>query len=195
MMIQEFEKLTGIEPSAEEYAIIEEMYYDFDSDKRAFCADFTEHNRIDDVRRQLIGKLLEDLKRAESEIKARDARITRLQNDLEREEEWTAYEEEHNAKQTRYEQLAESSGTKELTDDEAADIIASEFGFERSRIVIVHEVSKLEINRHRRVRAVGKYERKALFNAWDWNYIRFNVKANGTMAYEFCNGGLQLFWS
>lgn len=37
MMIQEFEKLTGIYPTADLYAVIEAAYMEFDGDKTAFC--------------------------------------------------------------------------------------------------------------------------------------------------------------
>lgn len=38
MMISEFIERTGFEPTYEEYAGIEEMYYNFDGDKDEFCA-------------------------------------------------------------------------------------------------------------------------------------------------------------
>ena len=37
MMMNEFIERTGFEPTAEEYAEIEEQYYSFDGDKDAFC--------------------------------------------------------------------------------------------------------------------------------------------------------------
>ena len=37
MMMSEFTERTGFEPTAEEYAEIEEQYYKFDGDKDAFC--------------------------------------------------------------------------------------------------------------------------------------------------------------
>lgn len=37
MMIQEFTALTGYEPTAEEYDVIEADYMDFDGDKKTFC--------------------------------------------------------------------------------------------------------------------------------------------------------------
>ena len=37
MMMSEFIDRTGFEPTAKEYAKIEEAYYDFDGDKDAFC--------------------------------------------------------------------------------------------------------------------------------------------------------------
>ena len=40
MMISEFIARTGFEPTAKEYAKIEEAYYNFDGDKDAFCKAF-----------------------------------------------------------------------------------------------------------------------------------------------------------
>ena len=40
MMMSEFIDRTGFEPTAKEYAKIEEAYYDFDGDKDAFCTAF-----------------------------------------------------------------------------------------------------------------------------------------------------------
>ena len=40
MMMSEFIERTGFEPTADEYAKIEEAYYNFDGDKNAFCKTF-----------------------------------------------------------------------------------------------------------------------------------------------------------
>ena len=40
MMMSEFIDRTGFEPTAKEYAKIEEAYYNFDGDKDAFCKAF-----------------------------------------------------------------------------------------------------------------------------------------------------------
>ena len=73
-------------------------------------------------------------------------------------------------------------------------MLATEFGFDKSKIVIVHEVDKCEISRRRMLRKVGTYERKALYNATDWNYILFNIRGNITMGYEMYNGELRMYW-
>lgn len=200
MMITEFTALTGFEPSMEEYAEIEEQYYEFDGDKKAFCRKFVEDGGVQKV----YDKRLETIRRMRSEkmdaekalqqtIKEKDARIAMLEAALEKEQEWQPYEDEHNVSQADYEKL-EKAGASELTDEEAADMIADEFGFDRSKIKIVHEVKKWEINRHRQCRTVGTIQRKALFEAWDWNYIRFNVRGNVSRAYEMSNGEMKQYW-
>lgn len=201
MMMSEFIERTGFEPTAEEYAEIEEQYYSFGGDKNAFCINWKHNVGLAGMAKarakkiaQLRSTALETEKQLMVEIAQRDQRIARLEAQLEREQEWRPHENEHNVKQADYEKLAVDPSTRELNDDEAADMIASEFGFDRSKIVIVHEVVKEEINRHRQCRRVGTISRKALFNAWDWNYIEFNIRGNSTMGYEMHNGELQMYW-
>lgn len=201
MMMSEFIERTGFEPTAEEYAEIEEQYYSFNGDKDAFCINWKHNVGLAGMAKARAAKIaemrstaLETERHLMAEITKRDQQIARLEAVIEREQEWQPHEDEHNVKQAEYEELANSSGTRELSDDEAADMIASEFGFDRSKIVIVHEVVKHEINRHRQCRRVGTIPRKALFNAWDWNYIVFNIKGNTTMGYEMHNGELQMYW-
>lgn len=201
MMLHEFTDLTGFEPSLDEYAEIEEQYYAFDGDKKAFCKSFVQNGgvqKIYDKRlvtiQQLRSEQMEVEKNLMQTIKEKDAMIARLEADLEKEQEWQPFEDEHNVSQADYEKL-EAAGARELSDEEAADMIAEEFGFDRSKIRIVHEVKKWEINRHRRCRAVGTIPRKALFEAWDWNYIVFNVRGNVARGYEMHNGELQQYWA
>ena len=200
MMLHEFTDLTGFEPSAEEYAEIEEQYYAFDGDKKAFCQHFLKNcgvQKVYDKRLETIQRLrsqqMEVEKSLMQTIREKDDRIARLEADLEKEQEWQPFEDEHNVSQADYEKL-EAAGARELSDEEAADMIATEFGFDRSKIRIVHEVKKWEINRHRRCRTVGMIPRKALFEAWDWNYIVFNVHGNITRGYEMHNGELQQYY-
>ena len=201
MMLHEFTDLTGFEPSTEEYAEIEEQYYAFDGDKKAFCNSFVRNGgaqKIYDKRLETIEHLrstmMETEKNLMQTLKEKDTQIARLEAALEKEQEWKPFEDEHNVSQAEYERL-EKAGARVLSDEEAAEMIAEEFGFDRSKIVIVHEVARTEINRHRQVRNVGMIPRKALFEAWDWNYIVFNVRGNVTHGYEMHNGELQQYWA
>lgn len=195
MMIQEFETLTGLTVTPSEYDTIEQMYYEFDGDKRAFCKKFMEGNRIVEVLRMVAADLEAQKFEALSDLQLANEKIKRLEAEIEREQEWQPYEDTHNVSQADYDTLANDHTTRELTDEEAADMIASEFGFDRSKIVIVHEVVTYEINRHRQLRKTGTTPRKALFNAWDWNYIVFNIKGNVTMGWEMHDGELQQYWA
>ena len=199
MMINEFEKLTGIEPTDHEYSVIESMYYKFDGDKRAFCKWFVENNGMVTVLRTIVNdqaaalnKVTDELKEADDAyFKALDT-VKDLEAKLEKELEWQPYELKDNYSQERYDKLNNCSSRKELTDQEAIDLIADEFGFNPSKVRIIHSVKQYEVNRHGYLRCIGYAERKALYDATDWNYIRFDV---GNWYYEMVNGNLQQFYA
>ena len=198
MMIHEFEKLTGLQPSDHEYSVIESMYYDFNGDKRAFCKWFTANNGMVTVLQTIVKdqaaaleKLSDELKEANDAYLKTQNIVKALQAKLEKEEEWRPYEMEENCSQKKYDDLNNCSFRKELTDQEAIDMIADEFGFIPSRIRIIHSVKQYEVNRHGYLRCVGYAERKALYDATDWNYIRFDV---GSWCYEMINGSLHQFY-
>lgn len=201
MMMQEFIDRTGFEPTPDEYSEIEEAYYRFNGNKDAFCSHWLKTVGLEGIANARAAKIeqmrstaVETEKELMKTIAERDTEIERLKKQLEREQEWTPYEGEHNVSQADYERLEADGSRRELTDDEAADLIANEFGFDRSKIRIVHTAPKQEINRHRQVRTVGSYDRKALFDVWDYNYILFNVIGNVAMGYEMHNGQLQMYW-
>lgn len=199
MTIQEFEQMTGFYPSVDLYSFIEKSYYEFSGNKQEFCMAYKQNKdglaeRIQRAYNLTISKtrsMLEPQQRKERETL--EARVRQLEEALEREQEWKPYEDRHNVSQADYKRL-EASDAKKLSDEEAKDIIASEFGFDPSKIYIVHKVYKKEINRHGQIRRAGTIERKALFDVWDWNYICFNVVGNTTMGYEMYNGQLQMYW-
>lgn len=116
--------------------------------------------------------------------------IERLEEQLDRELEWSAYEDDKNVSQFGYENLAHNAGTRCLDDEEAKNMLSEQFGFIKDRIEIVRNVPTYEINRHNQLRATGTAERNPLYNATDWNYIRFNCCG---MAYELFNDELRFF--
>ncbi len=197
MMLQEFTSLTGFHPTNDLYGAIEHAYYGFPGDKAAFCEAYKENR---DGMAEAIAYKANTARRVADELSERKLRgltadIRDLERRLDLELEWKPYEDRHNTSQADYNRLAEDGTTKELSDDEAADMIASEFGFDRSKITIVHEVVTYEINRHNQLRKTGTTPRKALFNAWDWNYIVFNIKGNVTMGWEMHNGHLNPYYA
>ena len=162
----------------------------------AGCLELAERNIDEDAMysmQERVQRAESEAQKARAELESVNAQISTLTRKLDRAEGWVPYEDEHNAKQSWYEKLAKG-GARELSDEEAIQMIAQEFGFEAARIRIIREVAKQEISLQRRVRTVGSYERKPLFDAWDYNYIRFNVEGNATMGYEMVDGELRLFW-
>ncbi len=205
MMLSEFVERTGFEPTSEEYAEIEEAYYHFDGNKDAFCKDFMQsggEQKIYDARAQKIeqmrSKMLEMEKDFMVTINRQEAKIESLKHELEIEQEWKPYENEHNVRQNDYEQLAQyvgNAGAHYMTDEEATDWVVQETGFDRERIQIVHELPAEEINRHNRFRRTGKMiDRRPIYDATDYHYIVFNVRANGTHGWELFNGSLTPYW-
>ena len=93
--------------------------------------------------------------------------------------------------QADYKALATAGGTRVMTEQEATNLIAFEFGFDPSKITILHSVDKEEINHQRGCRKVGEFAREPVYNATDWNYIRFDCS---NWHYEMYNGQLHQFY-
>ena len=190
MMREEFEQRTGFFPTLSLYSIIEKYYMNFDGDKDAFCkaykkntdglATMIQHEAdMQEVNAQIA---------AEKVAKDYEARIAELEKALEREQEWEPYEDTDNVPQADYERLASQSDTERLSDEKAKDLLYEWYGFAREKSKIHHSVPVYEVNRHRRLRKVGELDRSPLYNATDWNYIRFDC---GCMSYELYNDNLR----
>lgn len=187
MLRQEFEQHTHFFPSAEEYAEIEKAYTAFGGDKDAFCKAYLKNTDglAEGIQRRIdMGRFIAQEK-AEKEKRDLEARIQQLEKALDRELEWEDYEFSENVKQADYDKLAKDESTKELDDGSAKAFIASEFGFDASKIVIVRGGPLYQTNRHNRIRHVGTTDRRPLYNATDWNYLRFNCAG---MSWEVSDG-------
>lgn len=93
-----------------------------------------------------------------------------------------------NMEQSRYEDLA-SSG-RVMTDEKAKAFIADECGFAIEKIRILHEASTYEVNKHRRLRVAGTFDRAPVYESTDWNYVRFDCAC---FMYELVNGELRFY--
>ena len=193
MMISEFIERTGFEPTASEYAKIEDAYYDFNGNKDEFCKAFVKNGdekkfskaRAEEIA-QLKSQLVEMEKQHKSEMEACEKQIAELNADLNRELEWKPCDGSGtNMAQERYEHLANCG--KVMTDEEAAAFIADECGFALEKIHILHEVNTYEVNKHRRLRVAGTFNRAPVYESTDWNYVRFDCAC---FMYEFVNGQL-----
>lgn len=205
MLLQEFIDRTGFEPTPEEYAEIEKAYYAFNGNKDEFCKDFMANGGEKKVYAERAHKIVElrnemaeTEKRYKATINRQAEQIETLKRDLEIEQEWKPYENRRNVKQSDYERLAEcvgKYGARYMTDEEALDWVVQETGFDRERIQIVHELPVEEINRHCQVRKTGKMvDRRPIYDATDYHYIVFNVRANVTYGWELYNGELTPYW-
>ena len=196
MMIQEFEKLTGLEVTTEEYAEIEQIYYEFDGDKQAFCKKFVKDNGMVTVLRKMLKVEKEDHRGAELELAQvrRDydnyshdmvKAMEKLKAQLEQEQEWKPWVPADAVPQNAYDHL-KSSG-REMSDAEAIEWIAGEWGFSTDKIRINRKMKQYEINRHHQLRTIGELERDPYYDATDWYYVFFTVCG---MEYEAHNGQL-----
>ena len=198
MLIEEFEQRTGFYPTMQHYAAIERAYMDFDGDKDAFCKAYKKNadGIAERIQREVNMDALKQERDQAAELARRDIEIERLKKELEREQEWKPYEDTQNVTQAQYGELAESipsGAARYMTDAEALDWICSEFGFERSKVKILHEVDEYEINRHRHLRRTEKkIDRRPIYCATDYHYIRFNVGPG--WQWEAWNGQIRPFY-
>lgn len=124
-----------------------------------------------------------------NKLEQAEKEIGRLKQQLDTELEWKDYEIEGNVRQDDYEHLVKQSDTRFLTDEEAKDILYGWYGFAKEKLVIQKTVPVYQINRHRQLRKTGEAERRPVYNATDWNYIRFDC---GPVSYELYNDSLKL---
>lgn len=192
MMIQEFESLTGIYPSSTLYEQIENAYTDFDGDKTAFCKAYkaNKDGLAEAIQRRASLKEIKAADDAEKSFAALKAEIEKLKADLEREQEWKPYIDSDNYSQDSYDKLKLAGDTRVLTDEVAKDLLYNWYGFAREKVKIHHAIPAFEVNRRRQLRKVGEIERLPLYNATDWNYIRFDC---GFMSYELIDDNLRPF--
>ena len=196
MMMSEFIERTGFTPTADEYEQIEDAYYNFDGDKEAFCMAFVRYGgelkvyteRATEIAR-LRSQMLETEKQFKKDVADRDRRIDELTAELDKELEWKpSTGTGSNMEQSRYEEMA-SSG-RIMTDEEAKAFIADECGFAPEKIHILHEVCTYDVNKHRRLRKSGTFDRAPVYGSTDWNYIRFDC---ASFMYELVNGELEFY--
>ena len=190
MLKEEFIERTGFAPTDEEYAEIERSYYAFNGLKDEFCKQFSVASFKAEMEFNRIEKACKDIKEMKAETSELRELLREAREELEREQEWRPSDScGTKMNQRSYEYLAKSG--RKMTDDEAKTMIYEEFGFGPSMIEIVREVSTLEVHRHRRLRTTGTFKRSPYYEASDWNYIRFNVKApRGTWQWEVINGDI-----
>lgn len=205
MEIKEFEKRTGYFPTLEEYQVIEQAYMNFDGDKDAFCKAYkkNEGGLAENIQRQAndqrisaqakTNKIMAQFKDVIDDL---EALTKRLEAQIEHEQEWKPYTFTQNVAQADYEELAKDAengrGSHYMTDDEAIAWICDEFDFDPQKITIIHEIDEYEVNRHHQLRRTGrKIDRRPVYCATDYHYIRFNTRRN---YYEVWNDDLRPFY-
>lgn len=200
MTIKEFTERTGFYPTYEHYKFIEKSYMDFDGDKNAFCKAFRENtDGIAEKITREVERFIEEQTELgmhehdamEERLNAQQEEIEKLKAQLDAELEWTSCKDAGTRMTQRdYVKLREDKFTKTMTDEEAADFIAEELGFNAERVKIIRKAETYEVNKHHRMRVAETYDREPLYESTDWNYVRFDVYS---MAYEYINGQLMMY--
>jgi hypothetical protein len=187
MLYNEFVTLTETEVSGEEYRYIEQSYYDSELDKAEFCKLWKTDAECGRWAVELA--LRKKLDRMTEELKEREKKIARLEEQLDREQDWKLSDRAGtHMSQKNYINLRENGDN--ICYNTAKNIIAKEFGFQLDKIEIITKVETFEVSRHYRLRRKDTYTREPLYSSTDWNYIRFNV---GNLQYEMINGELEQY--
>ena len=207
MMVSEFTERTGFQPTAAEFTKIEGAYYDFNGDKEEFCRAFVAQGgekkvyeaRATEIER-LKGQIVELEKVFKADGEKQEKRIADLQAQLDKELEWRPSEVTGtNMSQERYEKLlanctGHNGDPHVMSEAEARQLVAEEFGFDPERIEIVTTVHTYDVNKYHQLRKAAAYTRQPLYDATDYNYVRFNVRcAATTYTYEMVNGELETY--
>lgn len=173
------------------------------------CFEIAESNIRDDAAESLQGRLdlawsslsaanqrtdraLEEAKEERQRRMNAERLVGTLQKELDDLYNWRPYEFPENAKESWYNELLSCSNTKQLTDEQAIELLHREAGFDPEMIHICHSAPKYllsDLGGVGRVKITeGRYRRTPLYNASDWNYIRFCCAG---FQYELRNGELK----
>lgn len=187
MMLKEFEERTNIFPDANLYEAIEEAYNDYPGNKDQFCKAYKANTDglAEKIQRAATLKVVAQ----NAKIEELTAEIETLKLQIEREQEWKPFTPSTVISQEEYDELANSTGTEKLSDERAKALLYDWYGFAAEKVKIFHSTPIYEINRHGQLRQIGTADRSPLYNATDWNYIRFNC---GCMSYELVDDTLRV---
>lgn len=191
MQKQEFIQRTGIYPTNQLYAVIEQYYMDCDMDKDTFCAQYKENRDglAEKIARLLEKSLYDQMEHLQDECIRLKLENTNLLAKLERELEWSEPYLSSNIKEEDYEVLRACSFTYDWKDVDVKESLSSWYGFREEAIVIVKKIPYWRKNHHHRVQKQAEYfSCPPLYAASDWNYVRFRVC---DVVYEHVNGSLK----
>jgi hypothetical protein len=176
MMKEEFAKLIGVEESEiteDIYKEVEQLYLAAGESKQEFCDKAKAEN--------LLFKLaLKETKNVRAWI-----------DNLRAHHNGPAGTNMSVADYGELKDAAKHDSSSTLSDAEAALLVSREFGFEATRIKILHEAEINQTEPGSIYLKIKKVPRVPLKVSTDWNYVRFNVHtAPSEWFYEMVNGNL-----
>ena len=197
MLLQEFEQRTGIYPPDELYTAIEAKYNASNMDKDEFCRMYRDNVdgfaeviqrevTLEEVKRE--SRHTEQIRELEAKIESLQKKIESLEEQLEKAQGWKPMEVSKMS-QRDYEKL--KANGEIWNEDKAKDWIEDEFGFRYDRIIIYTAIPLYEKSNDGHMRENGKVDRPPVYNATDYNYIRFDVEG---WQYEAVNGQLYQYY-
>lgn len=181
MLQKEFKAMTGFTATPEEYAEIEQQYYDFDGDKEKFCQEWKENGLEKVVERrqqkiEMLQEMVDGLMKVNDELREK---VTAL-------EKWQPCDCGTHMDQEKYMELWKIG--KRMEPDEAIKTIAGFYGFDKSKIKVIEDVETFEKNSLGMIRVANRYKRPPVYDATDWNYARFDCAGQ---QWEMVNGELR----
>lgn len=195
MLQKEFEQMTGIYPTIELYQAIEARYGASKMKKDEFCRLYKENKDglAESIQYEVNRELICSEERQKKEIRKRDMeidflekQIKSLEAELDKVRGWEKYECSK-MEQEEYNTLAVEGDTEVFSQTKAALWVSKEFGFEYGKIHVCLEIPKYQKSRDGYIRKCGTVDRAPVYNATDWNYIRFDVSG---WQWEVVNGQL-----
>ncbi|MDE5768826.1 MAG: hypothetical protein K2H82_05515 [Oscillospiraceae bacterium] len=181
MQREEFESLTGFRPSQGMYRVIEKSYMALEKSKEEFCRAYVLNIGGIAETIQHFADILEITQQQESENK-----IAELQEQLDTELEWK-YCAELGTYLDQEEYTAILEKCHVLSDEDATQLLSEIFGFIPEQIRIRHEAEEFERNKYDNCRVKRTFQRKPIYDNFDYNYIRFDCARKH---WELINGEL-----
>jgi len=149
---------------------------------------FCSYKAARDTEAEKAKKLAEEIVLLQKEKDSIYSAYKYLEAKYERELEWKPYQEGNVYTQENYEKLRKDCGDKELTMEQAKEIVCKEGGFEPSLVRIITTVPVYESNRHNVLRQCGLIDRKPFYFASDYNCIVFEC---GGYVHELQDGTIR----
>ena len=195
MLQKEFEQMTGIYPTIGLYQAIEARYGASKMKKDEFCRLYKENEDglAESIQYEVNRELICSEERQKKEIRKRDMEIDFLEKqikslgaELDKVRGWEKYECSRMS-QEDYDALKAQMDTDIFGQAKAAVWVSEEFGFEYGKIRVCFEIPEYQKSRDGDIRKCGTVDRLPVYNATDWNYIRFDVVG---WQWEVVNGQL-----